>query len=64
MFHELYAQYQRLMAGAVHTINGNQITISFTVEEWEKFEQEFNLCFVDEDEDVMFKHWQDSLEEE
>ena len=50
------------MENFFYTADDNGIHISLPVDEFNRFEQLFNLYFKSEEEDSMFKNWQDRLE--
>jgi hypothetical protein len=65
MFHDLKDSFLELIKNGSHTYYGNAgVHISFPEELWERFEQEFNLCFQEEEEDPFFERWQDPLMED
>ena len=55
MFYGLKDSWQEMLKKASYIVDDNGISISFPQHLFDKFEQEFNICFVDEDEDVHFK---------
>jgi len=69
MFNDLKDAYQEMMKSCSHivdesTTSHNGIHIAFPEDLFNKFEQEYKLCFVEEEDDVAFQGWQDKLEGE
>lgn len=64
MFHDLKNAYQEMLKKASHIVDSDGIHISFPEEEFSKFEQEYNLCFVEPEDDHLFKSWQENYEED
>ena len=58
MFHELKDAWQEMIKKASYIADDNGVHISFPQHLFDKVEQEFNLCFIEEDEDIQFKLWQ------
>ena len=58
MFYDLKDAWQEMLKKASYIADDNGIHISFPQHLFDKVEQEFNLCFVEEDEDIHFKLWQ------
>ena len=54
MFYGLKDAWQEMLKKASYIADDNGIHISFPQHLFDKVEQEFNICFVDEDEDI---HW-------
>jgi|19_taG_2_1085344.scaffolds.fasta_scaffold27487_3 hypothetical protein len=63
MFHDLKEAYQEMLKKHTHVVDDNGVHITFPEELWSAFEQEFMVCFIEEDDDVMFQRWQDGYEE-
>ena len=64
MFHDLKDAYKEMLKKASHIVDRDGIHISFPAEEFSKFEQEYNLCFVEPEDDHLFKSWQENYEED
>ena len=62
MNEEIIEQWEEMMKSFFYTADDNGIHISLPVDEFNRFEQLFNLHFKSEEEDSMFKSWQDRLE--
>lgn len=62
MNEEIVEQWEEMMENFFYTADDNGIHISLPVDEFNRFEQLFNLYFKSEEEDLMFKNWQDRLE--
>jgi DNA-binding transcriptional regulator/RsmH inhibitor MraZ len=58
MFYGLKESWEEMLKKASYIADDNGIHISFPQHLFDKVEQEFNLCFVDEEEDIHFKLWQ------
>ena len=59
MFHDLKDAYKEMLKKATYIADDNGVHITFPQPLFDRFEQEFNICFVEADEDVHFKLWQD-----
>ena len=55
MFHDLKNAYREMLKKASHIVDSDGIHISFPAEEFSKFEQEYNLCFVEPEDDHLFR---------
>tara|TARA_B100002019_G_scaffold131528_1_gene112984 strand:- start:975 stop:1178 length:204 start_codon:yes stop_codon:yes gene_type:complete len=64
MFHDLKNAYREMLKKASHIVDNDGVHISFPEEEFSKFEQEYNLCFVEPEDDHLFKSWQENYEED
>jgi hypothetical protein len=64
MFHDLKNAYQEMLNKASRIVDNDGIHISFPEHLFSKFEQEYNLCFVEPEDDVTFRSWQDNDNEE
>jgi hypothetical protein len=64
MFHDLKNAYREMLKKASHIVDRDGVHISFPTEEFSKFEQEYNLCFVEPEDDHLFRSWQDNYEED
>lgn len=59
MFHDLQTAYKEMLKKASHIVDRDGIHISFPEDLFARFEQEYNLCFVEPEDDVMFRSWQE-----
>lgn len=59
MFHDLKVAYNEMLKKATHIADNDGVHISFPEELFARFEQEYNLCFVEPEDDVMFRSWQE-----
>lgn len=59
MFHDLKAAYREMLKKATHIADNDGVHISFPEDLFARFEQEYNLCFVEPEDDVMFRSWQE-----
>lgn len=64
MFHDLKRAYQEMLKHASHIADDSGLHISFPEDLFARFEQEYNLCFVEPEDDVSFRSWQKNYEEE
>jgi hypothetical protein len=64
MFHDFQKAYREMLKNASHIVDRDGIHISFPEGLFARFEQEYNLCFVEPEDDVMFRSWQNNYEEE
>lgn len=63
-FHDVQEAFVELIQNCSHVYHGTGHTeISFPAELWDQFEQEFNLCFREAEEDPFFEQWQEPLED-
>ena len=58
MFYGLKDAWQEMLKKTSYIADDNGVHILFPQHLFDKVEQEFNLCFVEEDEDIHFKLWQ------
>lgn len=58
MFQDLHKAYREMLKEATHIADNDGIHVTFPQHLFERFEKEYNLCFVESDEDVEFKNWQ------
>lgn len=64
MYHDVQDAFLELIKHCSHVYHGTgQVEISFPEELWNRFEQEFNLCFTDQEDDSFFEQWQEPLED-
>lgn len=63
MFHDLKLAYKQMLKKATHIVDNDGIHISFPEDVFAKFEQEYNLCFIEPEDDHLFRGWQDNYEE-
>jgi len=59
MFDDLKDAYKEMLKKATFIADDNGVHITFPQHLFDRFDQEFNICFVEADEDVDFKLWQD-----
>ena len=59
MFYDLKDAWQEMLKKASYIADDKGISISFPQHLFDRVEQEFNFCFIEEDEDIHFKLWQD-----
>jgi hypothetical protein len=64
MFHDLKNAYQEMLKKASHLADNDGVHICFPEELFARFEQEYNLCFVEEEDDHLFRSWQENYEED
>lgn len=53
-----------MLKHASHIVDDSGLHISFPEDLFARFEQEYNLCFVEPEDDVSFRSWQNNYEEE
>tara|TARA_Y100001938_G_scaffold38322_1_gene52843 strand:- start:579 stop:785 length:207 start_codon:yes stop_codon:yes gene_type:complete len=58
MFYDLKDAWQEMLKKASYIADDKGISISFPQHLFDRVEQEFNICFIEEDEDIHFKLWQ------
>ncbi len=58
MFYDLKEAWEKMLKKASYIADDKGIHISFPQHLFDRFEQEFNICFTEEDEDIHFKLWQ------
>ena len=62
MFKDLHAAYREMLKKATHIVDNDGIHVTFPEHLFARFEKEYNLCFVEPDEDIEFKNWQKQKE--
>jgi hypothetical protein len=62
MFHDLKDAFSKMMIACSHATDSRGSSISFPEELFDRFEQEYKICFVEEEDDVAFQGWQDEYE--
>lgn len=60
MFHDLKDAWKEVLKNASHIVYGDEVSISIPADVFGLFEQEFNICFVEQEDDTMFKVWQNT----
>jgi len=63
MFHDLKNAYKEMLKRATHIVDNDGVHISFPEDLFARFEQEYNLCFIEPEDDYLFRNWQDNYEE-
>ncbi len=63
MFYDLKEAWNKMLKKATYIADDSGIHITFPQHLFDRVEQEFNICFVEEEEDIHFKLWQDEDEE-
>jgi hypothetical protein len=58
MFKDLKKAYEDMVRNFSHVTSSNGVRISFPEDLFSKFEQEYNLCFVEQEQDISFQAWQ------
>jgi len=53
-----------MLKKASHLADNDGVHICFPEELFARFEQEYNLCFVEEEDDHLFRSWQENYEED
>jgi hypothetical protein len=64
MFLNLTEAWIEMLKNCTHIADDEGVHISFPVHFFDRFEQEFNVCFVEPDDDFTFDSWQDKWREE
>ena len=59
MFYDLKEAWDNMLKKASYIADDNGIHITFPQHLFDRVEQEFNINFLEEDEDIHFKLWQD-----
>jgi hypothetical protein len=60
-FHELTAAWQKLMQSSTYVADHVSQTVIVSVEVFDAFHKEFNLCFIEPDEDAEFQSWREGI---
>lgn len=63
MFDELKTAWIEMLKSQSCIIDSQGMNIVIPDQTFEKFEREFNLCFIEPEDDVEFQSWTDSLNE-
>ena len=64
MFYGLKDAWQEMLKKTSYIADDDGVHILFPQHLFVKVEQEFNLCFVEEDEDIYFKLWQKEADDD
>jgi hypothetical protein len=64
MFGDLKKAWSNILYNSVFTADHYSQTVTIPIEQFEAFQKEFNICFVEPEEDSEFKSWQDGWQEE
>ena len=64
MFYGLKDAWQEMLKKTSYIADDDGVHILFPQHLFDKVEQEFNLCFVEEDEDIHFKLWQKEADDD
>tara|TARA_R110000851_G_scaffold172960_2_gene319295 strand:+ start:799 stop:1011 length:213 start_codon:yes stop_codon:yes gene_type:complete len=64
MFYGLKDAWQEMLKKTSYIADDDGVHILFPQHLFDKVEQEFNLCFVEEDEDIYFKLWQKEADDD
>tara|TARA_R100001129_G_scaffold36588_1_gene24759 strand:+ start:440 stop:649 length:210 start_codon:yes stop_codon:yes gene_type:complete len=68
MFHDLKKAWNDIIYNSTFEADHYSQTVHVPMKYFEMFHKEFNLCFLEEDEDIEFlswkEGWQDGLQEE
>ena len=59
MFYDLKDAWQEMLKKASYIADDSGIHITFPQHLFDRVEQEFNICFIEEDDDIHFKLWQE-----
>jgi len=63
MFKELKTAWKEILKNQSSIVNRSGVNIAIPDHVFEAFEREFNLCFVEPEDDVEFQSWIDSSKE-
>ena len=63
MFYDLKDAWEKMLKKATYIADDSGIHITFPQHLFDRVEQEFNICFLEEDEDIHFKLWQNEDED-
>ena len=58
-FNNLKASWKKLVQNATYTADQYSQTVEVPMDVFEDFQKEFNVCFIEPDEDTEFMSWQD-----
>ncbi len=61
MFHDLKEAWSNMLNNSMSVSDNQGLHISFPEHLFKTFEQEFNICFVDEEDDVEWRVWQNDI---
>ena len=59
MFYDLKDAGEKMLKKASYIADDSGIHITFPQHLFDRVEQEFNICFIEEDDDIHFKLWQE-----
>jgi hypothetical protein len=60
MFDELKNAWREMLKSQSCIVSNQEMNIVIPDDVFERFEREFNLCFVEPENDVEFQSWKDS----
>ena len=60
VFKDLKDAWNKMQQNFTMIADTDGVHISFPEHMFRQFEQEFNICFVEEEDDVEFQQWKDS----
>lgn len=60
-FHDLTKAWQELLQSSTYVADHVTQRIEIPMEFFDKFQKEFNLCFIEPDDDTEFKSWQNGF---
>jgi hypothetical protein len=64
MFDELKNAWREILKSQSSIVYNQGVNIGIPNHVFERFEREFNLCFIEPEDDVEFQSWTDSLKED
>jgi len=60
MFHDLKNAWKEILKNSIHIVHEDEVTVTIPADVFNIFEQEFNILFVELDDDASFKAWQNT----
>jgi hypothetical protein len=63
-FNNLKTSWQKLVQNTTYTADQYSQTVEVPLSFFEDFQKEFNVCFIEPDEDTEFLSWQDGWHDE
>ena len=62
-FTNLKTAWQKLVKNSTFTADHYSQTVEIPMALFDNFQKEFNVCFIEEDEDMEFRLWQDGWQD-
>lgn len=64
MNEDIINSWRKLLKNCTYIADSNGVHVSFPKKAFDEFEQEFNITFVEPEDDVLFQNWRSSNNED